>query len=166
MVGRRGGSSAQANVSSAGREGGVHSQAGRRGAAVGYPDDQGSGGADGCLVGLGADLRGRLAAGATRLPSWAKCAGRCAEGAGAFAIGAYGSGGRGLERILRQHSPRRPDEIGGPSRQRWSPAGPDEGLVGNTGGRAGRTCPDASNDTQQGRGAAHATGRSALAALI
>src|SRR6266404_1449541 len=104
MGGRAGGRTPHANVSSASRPAGVYSQTGRQATAVRDSDDQGSGGADGDAGGPGADLRGRPAAGATRLPTGTKCSGRCGEGPGTDAIGAYGGGGRGPERVFRQHS--------------------------------------------------------------
>ena len=64
------------DVSAAGRAAGVYPEAGRQAAAVGHPDDQGSCRADGGDVGLGADLRGRLAAGAVCLPAGTQCPGR------------------------------------------------------------------------------------------
>ena len=44
-------------------------------------------------------------------------------------------GGRGLERILRQHSPRRVDEIGVPADQRRLRSGADQDVAGDAGGR-------------------------------
>ena len=64
------------------------------------PDGQRSCRADGCLDGLGADLRGRLAAGAICLLTWAQRAGGRPAGAGAHASGAYGSGRCGPERVF------------------------------------------------------------------
>ena len=60
---------------------GVYPEAGWQAAAVGDPDDQRSRGADGGGVGLGADLRGRPAAGAICLSGAAQCTGRGAAGA-------------------------------------------------------------------------------------
>ena len=68
------------DVSSAGGSAGVDSQARRQAAAVGDSDGQRPRGADGGGAGLGADLRGRPAAGAVRLPAGAQRPGRRTAG--------------------------------------------------------------------------------------
>ena len=94
-------------------------KAGRQAATVGDSDDPRSRGADGGGAGLGADLRGRPAAGAVCLPTGAWSPGRGSSGVQALLnTGLYGGGRCGLERVFRQHPARRTDEIGGPAGQR------------------------------------------------
>ena len=66
------------DVSAAAGAAGLHSEAGREAATAGNSHDQGPRGADGRAAGPGADLRGRPAAGAIRLPAgtavrWTRC---------------------------------------------------------------------------------------------
>ena len=70
----------------------------------------------------------------------------------AAAIGAYGGGRRGFDRLLRQHPARRVDEIGGPAHQRSAHVAADQDVAGSAGGRDRRAGSQASNDPEQGRG--------------
>ena len=69
--------------------------------------------------------------------------------------GLYGSGRCGLERVFRQHSARRTDEVGGPTHQRPAPAASAQDVAGSAGGRNGRAWAEAANDPQQGRRTRH-----------
>ena len=71
----------------------------------------------------------------------------------------YGSGRCGLERLLRQHSARRTDEVGGSSGQRSAPAASDQDVAGSAGRGNRRARADAANDPQQGRRSGHAARR-------
>ena len=135
VAGRTGGRTQREEVSSASRAAGVHSQAGRQATTVGDSDDQRSRRADGGGAGLGADLRGRSATGAIRVSRRPQRPGRGAAGAQSAEHGTCGGGGRGPERVLRQHPARRADEIGGPSRERQAHAASDQDVAGSTGGR-------------------------------
>ena len=109
------------------------------------------------VAGLGADLRGRPAAGAIRLPGrtaapWTRCrqVHRLLNTGHTEVVDADLSG------LLRQHPARRADEVGGPSRERQAPAASDQDVAGGTGGRDRRAGAAASDDPQQGRGTGHA----------
>ena len=118
-------------------------------AAVGHSDDPGPRGADGGGAGPGADLRGRPAAGAIRLPAGAQRAGRGAGGPRAcWSTGHREGGGRGLERVLRQHSARGTDEVGGAARQRPAAAASDQDVAGGAGGRDRRAGAASSRTTR------------------
>ena len=143
----------------------VHPETGWQATAAGDPDDPGSRGADGGGAGPGADLRGRPAAGAIRLPAGPQCPGRRQAGPRAAEHGAYGGGRRRLVRLLRQHPARRADEVGVPSHQRSAPAAADQDVAGGTGGRDRRAGPSSSDDPQQGRGPGQPARVSALAVV-
>ncbi len=66
-----------------------------------HSDGEGSCRADGCGAGLGADLRGRSAARAIRLPGWAQRSGRRKGGPEVAELGAYGGSGRRSEGLFR-----------------------------------------------------------------
>ena len=80
VAGRTDGGTQEEDVSSAAGPAGVHPQAGREAAAVGHSDDPRSRGADGGRVGSRADLRGRPATGAVRLPAGPQRLGRRSAG--------------------------------------------------------------------------------------
>src|SRR6516165_8805593 len=141
------------------------SQAGRQAAAVGYSDGQGPGRTDSCPGGLGADLRGRPAAGAVRLPSRAQRPGGGPAGPGPGDRGAWRGDRRGPERVFRQHPPRRVDEVGGATDQRPAPAASGQDVAGSTGRGDGRAGAAPSDHPQRGRGPGYAARRSALAAV-
>ena len=164
VAGRTGARAQRQELSSAGRAAGLHSEAGRQAATVGDTDDQRSRGADGGGAGLGADLRGRSAAGAIRVSSQPQRTGSGGQSAQSAEHGTYGGGGRRLERLLRQHSARRVDEVGGPSGERQAPAASDQDVAGGTGGRDRRSRQAPSNDPQQGRGTGHPARGTDLAA--
>src|SRR5437588_665307 len=103
VAGRTGGRTPQEDVSSASRPPGLYPEGGWQTQAVGYPNGQRSCRADGCFAGFGADFRGRFAAGAICLPTGTQRAGSRPAGADAAENGAYGGGGRGPERLFRQH---------------------------------------------------------------
>ena len=65
--------------------------------------------------------------------------------------GSHGGGRRRLERLLRQHPPRRAHEIGGPAHQRRPDAPADQDVAGDAGGRDRRRGRIAADDPQQGR---------------
>jgi len=79
----------------------LHSQAGRQTETVGDTPDQRSRGADGGRAGLGADLRGRSAAGAIRVIEPTAVHWKGGQSAQSAAHGTYGGSGRRLERLLR-----------------------------------------------------------------
>ena len=76
VAGRTGGRTEKRDVSTATGAARVHPETGRQATAAGDPDDPGPRGADGGGAGLGADLRGRPAAGAIRLPAGPQRPGR------------------------------------------------------------------------------------------
>ena len=78
--------------------------------------------------------------------------GRRQAGRTAAAGGVYGGDRRRLERVLRQHPPRRAHEIGGPAHQRRADPPPDQDVAGDAGGRAGRRGTVPPDDPEQGRG--------------
>ena len=130
VAGRTGGRTEEEDVSAASRPAGVDSEAGRQAAAVGHSDDPRPRGADGGGAGLGADLRGRPAAGAIRLPAGRSALDAVAQVHSAGPHGAYGGGRCGPERVLRQHPARRTDEVGGPAGQRPARAASDQDVAG------------------------------------
>src|SRR5262249_42159288 len=79
--------------------------------------DPRSRGAEGCRAGPRTDLRGGPAAGTIRLSTGPQGPGRGTRGPGLGEHGAYGSSGRGLERLVRQHPAHRAVEVGEPSSQ-------------------------------------------------
>ena len=129
-------------------------EAGRQTASAGDTHDPRPRGADGGGAGLGTDLRGGPAAGATRLPPRPQCLGRGQASPRAAERGLYGRGRCGLERVLRQHPARRTDEVGGTSDQRSAAAASGEDVAGSAGRgnrRAGRTQRTTRNK-DEGRG--------------
>src|SRR4029077_8023206 len=95
VVRRTGGRTAATNVSSAGRAAGMDPEARWVAKAPRHPHGQRPGRADGCFGGLGAHLRGRLAAGAVRLSTGARRLGCPAARAYVAEHGLPGGGGGG-----------------------------------------------------------------------
>ena len=158
---------AKRDVSSPTGPAGVHSQAGRQAAAVGDSYDQGPRGADGGGAGLGADLRGRPAAGAVRLSRrdavpWTPCR------------QSHGWSGAGIREVVDadlcgyfDSDPAcRTDEVAWPGGQRPARAAADQDVAGGTGGRDRRAGPASSDDPQQGRGTGQPARRSDLAVVV
>src|SRR5271157_315335 len=120
--------------------------------AAGHPLHQGPCGTNGYDVSLGADLRGRLGAGTTRLSPGTQRLGRRSPSRAAAQVGAYRGGGRGPIWIFRQHPPCRVNEVGVPADQRRPRSATDQDVAGSTGGRDGREREPPSNDPEQGPG--------------
>ena len=101
VVGRTGGRTPKWNVLRPTGQTRVHTQRGWQAKAAGHSLHQRSCGSNGGHAGLGADLRGRLGAGATRLSPGAQRPGCRSPRRAAGQVGAHRGGRRGLIWIFR-----------------------------------------------------------------
>src|SRR6266436_535746 len=142
---------------------GMDSEGGRQTATVGHTDDPRPRGANGGHARARSDLRGGLAARATRLPTWQERSGSDQGGPETAGCGLYGSHRRGLERVFRQHSAPRTDAVRGSAGQRSAAAAAHQAVAGSAGRGDRRTRTAGANDSQQGRRAWHTARRGGVA---
>src|SRR6516225_12213891 len=146
-AGTDGGTPKQGVPTPSGAEG-MDPEGGRQTATVGHTDDPRPRGANGGHVRARSDLRGGLAAGATRLPTWEERSGSDQGSPETVGCGLYGSGRRGLERVLRQHSAPRTDAVRGPAGQRSASAAARQAVARSAGRGSRRTRTAGANDSQ------------------